>query len=285
MKKLLLFVILILIIAIGFYLATKDQNTDVPGSAENQDEKDEILATDPLNAIYYFEGEEFQFINGVSEKEIEPGSAAKIYTEVFGEPVTGDLDFDGDDDTVLIFTHNPGGSGTFFYLGAAIKKEKGYKGLGAIFIGDRISPEGTQIENGLVIHNYADRGLDEPMSASPSIGMSKYLILEDEELKDITAENSLARPFPGLLTIGHEVRTFQICESKEVSWIKGESKAITEIIEKVNQLMEGKEPYTPAFAILTGRIMPKETDGFGADYVNSFLAEKINRLESSQSCK
>ncbi|MDO8574289.1 MAG: hypothetical protein Q7R86_01560, partial [bacterium] len=140
MKKLLLFIVLILVIAIGFYLVTKDQNTDVPGSAENQDEENEILAADPLNAIYYFEGEEFQFTDGVSEKEIEPGSALKIYTEVFGEPITGDLDYDGDEDAVLVFIHNPGGSGTFFYLGAAIKKEKGYKGLGTVFIGDRIAP-------------------------------------------------------------------------------------------------------------------------------------------------
>ena len=285
MKKLLLFVILILIIAIGFYLATKDQNTDVPGSAENQDEKDEILATDPLNAIYYFEGEEFQFTNGVSEKEIEPGSAAKIYTEVFGEPITGDLDFDGDEDAVLIFIHNPGGSGTFFYLGAAIKKEAGYKGLGAIFIGDRISPEGTQIENGLVIHNYADRGLDEPMSAPPSIGMSKYLVVENEELKDITVENGLSRPFAGQIIIAPEVKTFQICESNEVSWIDGSSPAIQEIISNVGDLQAENNSNAPVFAILTGRIKEPVTDGFGADYENSFLAEKINRLESSQSCK
>jgi len=244
----------------------------------------EILADSPLDSTYYFEGDEFKFLDGQSEIETSPDSTSKTTTEVFGEPVYGDADFDGDEDAVLVFVQNGGGSGTFFYISVALKKDGGYKGLNAIFLGDRIAPKNTQIENGLIIHNYADRSPDEPFAAPPTIGASKYLLVENETVKDISASDNLSRPSTGQLTIGHEVRSFQICGTKEPSWIKGDSPALSDITLKFNQLMTNTKSYTPAFAILTGRILPKETDGFGADYENSFLAEAINLIKPGQAC-
>ena len=281
MKKLFLIVIIAGAVAAGIYLL--DNDTSAPTNKEiNQ--TPEILADSPLNSTYYFEGDEFKFLDGRSEIETSPNSTSKIVTEVFGEPIYGDVDFDGDEDAVLVFVQNSGGSGTFFYVGIALKKDGGYKGLNTVFLGDRIAPKDTQIQNGLVIHNYADRNLDEPFAVSPTIGISKYLLVENEIVKDISASDGLSRPFSGMLVIGHEVRSFKICGDSDASWIKGNSPALQKIISDFAQIMTGNEPYTPAFAILTGQIMPKETDGFGADYENSFFAEAINSIKPGQTC-
>jgi hypothetical protein len=85
---------------------------------------------------------------------------------------------DGIDDTAVLLTYDPGGSGTFYYIAAAIKMEKGYKGTNAILLGDRIAPQETHLENDLIASNYADRAPWEPFSIQPSIGKTKYLRFE-----------------------------------------------------------------------------------------------------------
>jgi len=57
-----------------------------------------------------------------------------------------------------------------------------YKGTNAILLGDRIAPQTTEIKNGQVIVNYADRAAGEPMTARPSVGVSKYLKVEGTTL-------------------------------------------------------------------------------------------------------
>ncbi|MBW1864721.1 MAG: hypothetical protein JRI64_03570 [Deltaproteobacteria bacterium] len=75
-------------------------------------------ATDPLNATYVVEGQIIRLIDGRSETEAVPGSATKVITSVFGKPVYGNIDGEGDVDAVLILTYDPGGSGTFYYVAA-----------------------------------------------------------------------------------------------------------------------------------------------------------------------
>jgi hypothetical protein len=105
----------------------------------------------------------------------------------FGNDATGDLNGDGVDDTAFIVTSSPGGSGTFYYVVAALKvADGGYQGTNAILLGDRIAPQTTQIKDGQLIVNYADRKPSEPMSAKPSIGVSKYLRVVDGQLQEVT---------------------------------------------------------------------------------------------------
>jgi hypothetical protein len=40
-------------------------------------------------------------------------------------------------------------------------------------LGDRIAPQNISINNGLIVVNYAERKSGEPMSAQPSIGVTK----------------------------------------------------------------------------------------------------------------
>ncbi len=144
------------------------------------------LAADPQNASYIIDGKEVVLSNGMAEEEIAPGSASKLITRYFGNEAEGDFNDDGTKDTAFLLTQDGGGSGTFFYVAAALKTEEGYKGTNAIFIGDRIAPQTTEFRNGEIIVNYADRRADEPMTASPSVGVSKYFKIAGDRLVEIS---------------------------------------------------------------------------------------------------
>lgn len=122
--------------------------------------------------------------NGISEVPAAEGSASLLTTRYFGNEVSHDVDGDGVEDTVFLVTQNSGGSGTFFYVVAALKKDGGYVGSQAMLLGDRIAPQTTEKGPGRsVIVNYAERKQGEPMTASPSVGKSMRLLLDPTTLQ------------------------------------------------------------------------------------------------------
>lgn len=139
---------------------------------------------DYKNISYEIEGVSVLLDNGRAEVAVAPGSATKITTRYFGNEAYGDLDGDGADDVALYLTQDGGGSGTFYYIVSALKKGDTYRGTNAVLAGDRIAPQNIEIKNGVVIANYADRKPDEPMSAQPSLGKSKYLVVEAGRLTE-----------------------------------------------------------------------------------------------------
>ncbi len=131
-------------------------------------------------------GKKLALKDGVSEVEAAPGSASKVVTRYFGNEAEGDLNGDGLPDIAFLLTQNPGGSGTFFYVVAALKTSDGYVGTNAVLLGDRIAPQSTQVRDGIVIVNYADRNPGEAMTTAPSVGMSKYFKVVDGKLTVVT---------------------------------------------------------------------------------------------------
>lgn len=105
-------------------------------------------------------------------------------TQFFGNEAKGDINEDGIVDLGFIFTRNTGGSGTFYYAVAALQNAAGrYIGTNAVYLGDRIAPQSSEIRNTIFVVNYADRAKDEPFSTPPSIGVSAYLYYQDGELR------------------------------------------------------------------------------------------------------
>jgi hypothetical protein len=131
---------------------------------------------------YTIEGQSVTLVNGYAETPAAPGSAEKVVTHYFGNAATGDLNGDGVPDVAFILYQDPGGTGTFFYVVAALKTATGYQGTNAVLLGDRIAPQTTEIKNGQLIVNYADRAAGEPMVAKPSVGVSKYLKVQGTTL-------------------------------------------------------------------------------------------------------
>lgn len=117
----------------------------------------------------------FNLVNGKAEIEVAPGSATKNTLMLFGEPVMGDLDGDGDVDAALLFVNNPGGSGAFFYAVLAINNSGAYKATEAMLLGDRIAPQTVEIHEGRAVYNFAVRKVGEPFSVQPSVGRSVWV--------------------------------------------------------------------------------------------------------------
>lgn len=134
-------------------------------AAPTDDDAVSNFSQSPLNATYQIKQDSIILENGESEQEIYPGSTTKIYTSVFGEPVFGDLNDDGDEDAALVLIYDLGGTGTFYYLAVALNEGGGYKGLNSVLLGDRISPQNVSIENNEILVRYAVRAPADPMIA------------------------------------------------------------------------------------------------------------------------
>ena len=131
--------------------------------------------SDPRYATYVIEDTPVTLINGYAEVSVVSGSASKVVIKYFGNKAIGDVNGDGLPDTAFILTGQSGGSGTFYYVVVAVKNSKGYIGTNAVFLGDRIAPQTTEIKNGTIVVNYAVRKTGQPMTAAPTVGVSKYL--------------------------------------------------------------------------------------------------------------
>jgi heat shock protein HslJ len=165
-----LFVALIITLVASVYFLRVDRNEKVEKSYKN--------------ATYNIDGESVTLINGRSEKEVAPGSASKILVNYFGNEVFADFDGDGRNDVAFLLTKQGGGSGTFYYLVVGLNKEEGYLGSSAVLIGDRISPQGTSIdERGFIVVNYADRNPGESFAVTPSLGKSLWLKFDSTNMQ------------------------------------------------------------------------------------------------------
>ena len=188
-------ILLVFVLVVGYIIFesySRRENTTV-----------QVSVGDYKNATYIIEGQSVTLVGGVSETEAAPGSATKIITRYFGNEVKHDLNDDGREDVVFLLTQETGGSGTFFYVVAALNTEGGYVGSHALFLGDRIAPQTTEIDEGkttngtdrqnVIVVNYATRLPGEPFTTSPSLGKSIWI-----KLDPVTMQlGEVARDFEG----------------------------------------------------------------------------------------
>ncbi len=240
--------------------------------------------SDPLHATYWIEDEPVALVDGRNERPAAPGSAIKIRTTVWKRPVFGDLDGDGDDDAALLLIQDPGGSGTFFYVTAAIRSNGRYQGINTFLMGDRITPKDLAIRNRMIVATYADRRPNEPFSTTPSVDRTIALILQNGQLSATASTDGLDQIINGLVIIGHEVRSFRPCGKQTELWLMGPSPALTAIISAYHQVVPDPKRYRSVFMVLAGRQVDPPRHGFGADYNGAFLATRLVRVAPEASC-
>jgi hypothetical protein len=209
-SKILIALIILILVAFGFWKFIY--------SPKNVSENSTITEQkDYKNISYIIDGKSVQLTNEVSEVEAAPGSAAKIITKYFGNVAVGDLNDDGINDAAFLLTQDGGGSGTFYYVVVALKTSDGYVGTNGILLGDRIAPQTTEIRNGYLLVNYADRKESEPMTAKPSMGKTKYLVVENNEL--VETPIFIETPVKGALTVGALAEAVEISSPLTVSGV------------------------------------------------------------------
>ena len=166
-------------------------STEVPTNMPVKTPTDSVvLKNDPQNTTYLIDGQEIALVNGVAEKELAPGSASKQVTRYFGNVIDIDLNSDGLMDSAFLLVQDNGGSGTFYFVAAAIRTQDGYTGTNGIFLGDRIAPQSTTLDpnnSSQFIVNYADRAPNDPMSAQPTLGVSRTFKLENGTVVEVIA--------------------------------------------------------------------------------------------------
>jgi heat shock protein HslJ len=209
MKRSCLKVILIFFIGVGFLtvgcakmnIAEKTEETkppkgeayQAPAPVPESRESSIMVCGKMPDGVYTIDGEKITLLGGVLEKTI-PGSSAKVVTRYFGNEVQGDFNRDGKEDIAFILTQEKGGSGTFYYLAVALCANNGHQGTNALLLGDRIAPQSTMLDENdpeVIIVSYAKRMADEPMTAQPSIMVSRAAKILNGELIEI------AHDFPG----------------------------------------------------------------------------------------
>lgn len=149
---------------------TLTESLKVENPAEHQD------------VTFQIDGQPITLDDGVAI--IETATGVESTVRYFGNELRHDVDGDGAEDVVFLVTVDAAGSGTFFYVVAALKRGDSYVGIEAFFLGDRIAPQAISSgEADEVIVTYAERAPGEPMTSSPSVGVSTYLVLDAERLQ------------------------------------------------------------------------------------------------------
>lgn len=184
MKKVILAVLVLAVLVAGYFVLRPSSLNENGG---------QVLGADYKNATYVIDGKSVILVDGLSEVEAAPGSASKIVTRYFGNEVRHDLNDDGREDVAFLLTQETGGSGTFFYVVAALNTSAGYIGSDAVLLGDRIAPQSTSMDEGItangtnrqnvIVVNYAVRLPNEPFTVQPSLGKSIWLKLDPNTMK------------------------------------------------------------------------------------------------------
>lgn len=140
---------------------------------------------DYKNTTYFIEGDVVTLTDGFSERDVAPGSASKSITRYFGNEVFADINNDSVKDVAFLLTQSDGGTGSFYYLAVALGTSDGSIGINTVFLGDRIAPQNTQFNDGIIVVNYADRNPGESFDISPSLGVSKYFSIINYLLTEV----------------------------------------------------------------------------------------------------
>lgn len=210
MKKIFFVLVVVALVLLFGYFAFKSSTQD--------EQDDQNRAQSHKDTAYIIDGRAIKLTNGLSEIGIVPGAASKIVTQYFGNEIRHDFDGDGREDVAFILTQQTGGSGTFYYVVAALNTENGYIGSQGLFLGDRIAPQTTEISRdsnrpNVVVVNYANRAPGESFATSPSVGKSIWLLLDTKTMQfGEVAQNFEGEANPDVMVLN----------MKEWFWVKSQ---------------------------------------------------------------
>lgn len=174
MKKFLILIIIIGIIAALFYF----KSDDVEVETNTETTTGESFRPDASSATFIFDNEEVVLSKGKSITSFGEE------TSILDDETFGDINKDNKDDSIVLLSRTGLGSGNFIYIAAYVSGPVSYKGTNAVFLGDRIVPQGISIRNGVITVNYLDREEGEAFAAEPTIEKSVELVFNNGTLEE-----------------------------------------------------------------------------------------------------
>jgi hypothetical protein len=142
-----------------------------------------LIGEDPEDSTYVIEGRAVTLKDIRAEEPAAPDSATTATTRIFKLGAKVDLNGDGRNGAPVLLVQNSGGTGSFFYVAAALSTGDGYRGTNAILIGDRIAPQALEMHQRTIIVTYADRYPWEGFAVRPSVSRSRYFVVENGQLR------------------------------------------------------------------------------------------------------
>ena len=148
------------------------------GVCQQQNSRASDSGVDVYNHRFSIEKETVRLRNGSAQFTI-PGTTAVIITEIINQPVTGNINKSDDLETVVVLLQHTGGTGSFYYLAAALADEKIIE---SYFLGDRIKIVSVSIADKLITVDYLERSINQAMAVAPKIKKTKKFSLSANKL-------------------------------------------------------------------------------------------------------
>jgi hypothetical protein len=218
---------------------------------------------DPLGdmAIHGVYDEPVRLAGGRYEGEpFQPGAASRPTLTLLPEPrAEGDLDGDGAAETVALLAENSGGSGVFVYLAVVDRAGSAPENVATRLLGDRVRVSSLVVEDGQILVSMTERDASGSDAATDlTLALVNGDLLERQVLL-------------GLLVLGHEVRSFTVCDSDTAAWF------VDATDDGVRSAYEALAPdtYEALLFEVVGSFGPPPETGFGAEYAYTVTIHEL----------
>ena len=97
---------------------------------------------------------------------------------------TGDLDADGDNETVVLLWQSAGGTGSYLYIAVMKAEAGGYVNIATALVGDRVKIRGGEISAGVIALDVLQTGENDPMCCPTMLATRSWTLKEGQLLEN-----------------------------------------------------------------------------------------------------
>jgi heat shock protein HslJ len=193
-------IVLGIILIIGFVAFIRTVLITIP--AHDADTTDVVVGdgntsapVTPAFATYTVEGTQFTLHEGTVTQHHVSNSVISGKVTLLDTYAVADFDKDSRSDTAVILTHEPGGTGTFYYAAAAFQSEDSYVTSNTMLLGDRVVISGIDATLQGFNVRYLDRRVDQDFTIQPSVAKVARFVV-DVATRTITKAPEIAQVQP-----------------------------------------------------------------------------------------
>ena len=150
-----------------------DSGRDSTGGAPGNTLGDALYTLPPLPTG---EPDTVRLANGEYVHRYDESAATVRRVSLSGFVARGELDGNPGEDAAVVLIDQPGGSGTFYYLAALVRKGEGWESVTAVLLGDRIRIESLSIDSDdtEVSVTFLTRAEGVAMAAEPTVSQTQH---------------------------------------------------------------------------------------------------------------